>query len=311
MARATGWPTFRWRSPNNSGGRQSHGCGRPSRAGHARPTATSFGSSAIWARSDLHSLAYTVGQGYGVFSIPFGAIWESSSTKLRSSPTPSRPTRASSSTVPLMLFMLGVSLFVRPLFALFLPGEYMAAVPLIPIVCLAFVFPTLHDHFRVPALLAKKTVSMLLAFATGAVANVVLNLLVVPKYGAVGAAWTSVATYALFSGVGLLRYRQIDRYVPAVAMYARPVGDDCQLRGVSAGGRRDRGFPDRGDRGADRRLAWLGGRPSASAAQRAVLTADTGGDVVAVASAGGLAEVAPAASVDLCHWASIQIAQRA
>jgi O-antigen/teichoic acid export membrane protein len=79
-------------------------------------------------------------------------------------------------------------------------------------VCLAFVFFSLHEHFRVPALLAKKTVSMLLAFTTGAIVNIGLNLLVLPRYGATGAAWTSVTTYAIFSAVGLARYRQIDRY---------------------------------------------------------------------------------------------------
>ena len=41
----------------------------------------------------------------------------------------------------------------------------------VPIVCLAFVFFSVHEHFRVPALLAKKTMSMLLAYATGAVAD--------------------------------------------------------------------------------------------------------------------------------------------
>jgi O-antigen/teichoic acid export membrane protein len=163
----------------------------------------------------LYSLAYTVGQGvYGVFAIPFGAIWGVVVYEIAKQPDAKRAYARIFQyyMYALMLFMFGVSLFVRPVFAEFLPAEYMAAVPLVPVVCLAFVFPSVHDHFRVPALLAKKTVSMLLAFATGAVANIVLNLLVVPRYGAVGAAWTSVATYAIFSAVGLIRYRQIDRY---------------------------------------------------------------------------------------------------
>jgi O-antigen/teichoic acid export membrane protein len=112
----------------------------------------------------------------------------------------------------LMLFLLGVSLFVKPILALFLPSEYQAAGSLVPIVCLAFLCYSTHEHFKVPSLLAKKTINMLPAYGSGAVANVVLNLLVLPTYGAVGAAWTSVATYAIFSSVGLLRYRQIDRY---------------------------------------------------------------------------------------------------
>ena len=216
MARATGWPTFRWPVADQLW-----------RFG--TPFVLSGLLALVMHQADryvlrlfrdlgevgLYSLAYTVGQGvYGVFSIPFGAIWGVVVYEIAKQPDAKQAYARIFQyyTYVLMLFMLGVSLFVRPLFTMFLPGEYMAAVPLIPIVCLAFVFPTLHDQFRVPALLAKKTVSMLLPFAAGAVANVVLNLLVVPRFGAVGAAWTSVATYVIFSGVGLVRYRQIDRY---------------------------------------------------------------------------------------------------
>jgi O-antigen/teichoic acid export membrane protein len=101
---------------------------------------------------------------------------------------------------------------VRPMLALFLPAEYQTAAPLIPIICLAFIFFSIHEHFKVPALLAKKTVSMLVPFGAGAAANVVLNLLLLRRFGAYGAAWVSVATYAIFSAVGLMRYRLIERF---------------------------------------------------------------------------------------------------
>jgi O-antigen/teichoic acid export membrane protein len=163
----------------------------------------------------IYSLAYAVGQGLnGMFLIPFAAIWGVVVYEIAKQPDFKHAYAQIFEyyVYVLLLFLFAVSLFVRPLMAIFLPAEYQAAAPIIPIVCLAFVFFSLHEHFRVPALLAKKTVSMLLAFTTGAIVNIGLNLLVLPRYGATGAAWTSVTTYAIFSAVGLARYRQIDRY---------------------------------------------------------------------------------------------------
>jgi O-antigen/teichoic acid export membrane protein len=216
MARATGWPTFRWPVAE-----QLWRFGSPMVVAGLLALVMHQADRYVLrlfrdlGEVGLYSLAYTVGQGvYGVFTIPFQAIWGVVVYEIAKQPDAKRAYARIFQyyMYALMLFMFGVSLFVRPVFAEFLPAEYMAAVPLVPIVCLAFVFPSAHEHFRVPALLAKQTTSLLLAFATGAVANVVLNLLVVPTYGAVGAAWTSVATYAIFSGVGLVRYRQFDRY---------------------------------------------------------------------------------------------------
>jgi O-antigen/teichoic acid export membrane protein len=64
----------------------------------------------------------------------------------------------------------------------------------------------------VPALLASRTVALLPAVIVAALINVALNVLLVPKAGATGAAWASVLTFALFSLIGLTRNRQIDKY---------------------------------------------------------------------------------------------------
>jgi O-antigen/teichoic acid export membrane protein len=111
----------------------------------------------------------------------------------------------------LLLLMLGVSLFAQPAVSLLLPVEYAAAGWLIPIVCLAFVFFSLHGHFRVPAMLAKQTGSLVLSPAVAATANILLNLLLIPMVGVIAAALTSVVTYGLFSFVGLWQYRRFAR----------------------------------------------------------------------------------------------------
>jgi O-antigen/teichoic acid export membrane protein len=162
----------------------------------------------------LYSLAYTMGQAVNtLYLLPFVAIWQVAVYEIAE-----RPDRhaifghvfdyfASG----LMLVMLGVSLFARPMLALMTASDYAGAAGLIPIVCLAYFFASLHEHFKVPALLSKRTTSLLPAFAVGATLNVVLNLCFIPRWGTVGAAWATVASYAAFSAVGLWLYRRIER----------------------------------------------------------------------------------------------------
>jgi O-antigen/teichoic acid export membrane protein len=111
-----------------------------------------------------------------------------------------------------MLVFLGVSLFAKPLLALVAAPAFGEAASIIPIVCLAYLLFSLHEHFKVPALLAKRTLTLLPGVVTAAAANIVLNLLLIPLLGPSGAAWASVLTFAIFSFLGLWRYRLIDRY---------------------------------------------------------------------------------------------------
>jgi O-antigen/teichoic acid export membrane protein len=111
-----------------------------------------------------------------------------------------------------MLLFLGVSLFAKPLLALIASPAFAAAEGIIPVVCLAYFFYSLHEHFKVPALLAKRTLSLLPAFITAAVINIIANLALIPLLGLQGAAWASVLSFAVFSFLGLWRYRLIDKY---------------------------------------------------------------------------------------------------
>jgi O-antigen/teichoic acid export membrane protein len=77
-------------------------------------------------------------------------------------------------------------------------------------VCLAYFFFSLHVHFVVPALLAKRTHLTLPAHLVALVANISLNLVLIPRFGIEGAAIASVVSFGLFSLVGLWVYRKIE-----------------------------------------------------------------------------------------------------
>lgn len=163
----------------------------------------------------VYSLAYRIGQGINsLITVPFGAIWGVAIYEIARDPQAkviyARLFRYFLYVI--LLVMLGVSLFAEPILRLFAPPEYAAAAPLIPIVCLAFVFFSTQAHFQVPALLARRTISLVPPTAIAGVANVGLNLWLLPRFGAVAAAWNSVATYAIFAGINLLQNRRIDRY---------------------------------------------------------------------------------------------------
>jgi O-antigen/teichoic acid export membrane protein len=110
----------------------------------------------------------------------------------------------------LVLFV--TSVFARPLIGLLTTPEYAYAADVIPVVCLAYWFFTLHDHFKTPALLSGRTLATVPAYAVAAAVNVLLNLVLIPRFGAMGAAWASVVTFVVFAFGGLFLYRRIARY---------------------------------------------------------------------------------------------------
>ncbi len=112
----------------------------------------------------------------------------------------------------LALVILGLSLVVKDLFALMVAPDYLEAAALIPIVCLAYILFSFHEHFKVPVMLAKRTVVLLPVISIAALTNLAANFLLIPSFGTFGAAWATVVTFATYSFVGLWSYRRIDRY---------------------------------------------------------------------------------------------------
>jgi len=78
-------------------------------------------------------------------------------------------------------------------------------------VALGYLFFAFDDHLRVPALVQKRTTSLLPVYLATLALNIALNLLWVPQYGIMGAAWATVGTFVGFAALGLISYRKIDR----------------------------------------------------------------------------------------------------
>jgi len=168
----------------------------------------------------LYSVAYQIGQGINTLVLmPFASIWGVLIYEIAGQPdaklTYARVFRGY--VFCLGLILLPASLLIGPALRLVAPPEYAPAAEIVPIVCLAYFFFSLHDHFKVPALLANRTVALLPVVGVAAATNVAVNLVAIPWLGAIGAAWVSVLTFIVFSLGGLYRYRRLDQYPYPIA----------------------------------------------------------------------------------------------
>jgi O-antigen/teichoic acid export membrane protein len=102
---------------------------------------------------------------------------------------------------------LGIAFFVdvfvkSPLFhghALFGPA-YWSGLPIVPIVTLGYLFNGLYYVMLAPLMIDKRMTSVGVATWIGALINIGMNVLVIPRWGMMGAAWATCVAYVAMSG---------------------------------------------------------------------------------------------------------------
>jgi O-antigen/teichoic acid export membrane protein len=192
----------------------------------------------------MYYLAYQLGQGLNSLCIgPFTAIWGTVLFDVAREPDPQTTFARIFEYFfyGVLLVMFGVSLFIEPIIRLFATSDYLGAAPLVPIVCLALVFSSLDMHFKVPAMLAKRTLGLVPPTLAGVAVSIGLNIWLLPIFGVQAAAWVSVASYGVFAGATLLQARRIDEYhyplvrcgMVLLAMVASYVACAYVVRGAS------------------------------------------------------------------------------
>jgi O-antigen/teichoic acid export membrane protein len=162
----------------------------------------------------IYSFAYQIGQGINsLVLVPFSQIWGVVIFEIARLQDAKRVfVEVFSAFVRgLLLVLLAASLGAKVAVYLLAPPDYAAAADLIPVIALAYFFFSLDDHFRVPALVHKRTTTLVPVYVIAVLLNLGLNLLLVPRWGILGAAWASVWTFVGFSVFGLKRYRRVDR----------------------------------------------------------------------------------------------------
>jgi O-antigen/teichoic acid export membrane protein len=123
----------------------------------------------------------------------------------------------------------GVALVARPLAEVLIGEELrVAAASITPWIALsALLFGLTAYYFGQAFTLGRRTKRLLAAMAIPAVANVVLNLILVPRFGLLGAAWATAASFGLGLAATLVMGRRV---------LALPVAWDSLLRcGIATG----------------------------------------------------------------------------
>ena len=109
-------------------------------------------------------------------------------------------------TAALLVVYLAVAFLAQELVSIPLPGDrfliapsYWIGLKVIPIALLGYVFQGWYYHFSAGAYIQNKTKFFVLSTLVGSVVALVLNILLVPQYGMVAAAWATASSYAVMA----------------------------------------------------------------------------------------------------------------
>ena len=119
-------------------------------------------------------------------------------------------------TVGASIIFLGVTFFIAYLVMprvfggkSLIPPAYWVGLSLVPVVTLGYLFDGIYINFLAPVTLAEKSEYVAYAAALGALVNVGTNLLWIPRWGMMGAAFATLAAYASMAAFLFLLGRRL------------------------------------------------------------------------------------------------------
>lgn len=156
----------------------------------------------------VYQMGYTFGQGVKFALSAFEPAWQPFVySQLKSPDAPRTIARVVTyAWAGFATLALGVAVYGRELLILMTPRNpaFQAAAPLIPPVALAYLF---HGAFLLTSIgigVRKEARYYPIITTLTATANIALNFGLIPRFGMLGAAWATVASYALMAGLGLV-----------------------------------------------------------------------------------------------------------
>jgi len=97
------------------------------------------------------------------------------------------------------ILVLGLSLFSREILYIFATSQYFEAYKVVPFICAALVIYTLGGYFSVGVGIAKKTIHVAWTGMVAALVNLLLNWLLIPRFGMQGAAVSVVFSFLILA----------------------------------------------------------------------------------------------------------------
>ncbi len=159
----------------------------------------------------LYSLAYQFPfMLNAIIAYGFGQIWSGSTmySIARSSDATYQYARICTYYMTVLTFALfAISVGSDTLISIFAAPSYFDAHRYLPVIALGIWGYALHTFVKIGVELTKKTYLFMINYSMALAINIVLNFLLVPRWGAMGAAWATVVTYFSFSLGGYFIYR--------------------------------------------------------------------------------------------------------
>jgi O-antigen/teichoic acid export membrane protein len=105
--------------------------------------------------------------------------------------------------------LVGLLILSKELIAVFSTFEYVQGAPVVAYIGLGMLFHGYTQLLNTVFALAKRTMIVFINFAMAGAINVLLNILLIPRFGYLGAAWSTLVSYLLLFALALLTSRQI------------------------------------------------------------------------------------------------------
>ncbi len=157
--------------------------------------------------SGIYHIGVMMGTGVKVFLAAFELAWgpfvfSQVSTRTNSNPAQTIARLATYAFAVLVAFGLMNAVFGRELLFFMAKPEFHSAHPVIPIAVLAYVIQGFFALTSIGIGISKKTIYLPFITLSAAILNIALNFLFIQRFGLVGAAWATVAGYALMAAMG-------------------------------------------------------------------------------------------------------------
>jgi O-antigen/teichoic acid export membrane protein len=134
----------------------------------------------------------------------FGQVWNSTGLYDVAKMKDGRIVQARLATYYFMLITLadlGLAFMGSTIIRVLTTSEYYPAFQVLQIISISMIIYSLHQFFYTGALVKNKPWLLPASYTIAAIVNVTLNILLLPKFGYMAAAWVSVATYSVFGAV--------------------------------------------------------------------------------------------------------------
>ncbi len=164
------------------------------------------------AETASYSIAYTLGNVLGVLVIsPFNLAWPSTMFAVAKRRDAQRTFKLIFRWFSMVLLFtaFGLSMSGKLLLDLLFPASYSAASPVVSLVATSMVFYGIYNVFTVGISIKRKTWYAVVLTAEAAIFNVVLNVVLIPLAGALGAALSTLLAYAFLSLIAYLVNNQM------------------------------------------------------------------------------------------------------